>query len=122
VSREEEELRRLINLRAKQIETRDPQERARQLHGKISERQRRRQKRFGLRALGEEIRAVPKQWQGMVIGGLIGFAGLIGLAAFIPSEVGILIGLGAILVLAFVGFLFGMAFQWRDDISELGRG
>ena len=122
VSRDEEELRRLINLRAKQIETRDPQARARELHGRISERQRRRQKRFGLRALGEEIRAVPKKWQGMVIGGALGFAVLIGLRVFVESETTTLVGVAAIIVLAFVGLLFGMAFEWRDEISELGKG
>ena len=122
MSKDEEELRRLINLRAKQIEDRDPQAKARKLHGRISERQKRRQESFGLGALGDEIKAVPKKWQGMVIGGAIGLALLIGLGVSLQTPTAVLIGLAAILLLSALGFLFGQAFEWRDEISELGKG
>jgi hypothetical protein len=122
MTREEDELQRLIRLRNQQVNTRDPQARARDLHGRLSKRQRKRQKQFGLRAVGDEISAVPNKWKGALIGGAVGFAVLIGLGAAIEPGTAIPIGVGAIVVLAVVGFVFGLSFDWRDEVSDLGKG
>jgi Flp pilus assembly protein TadB len=122
MSKEEDELQRLIRLRNQQVQTRDPQARARELHGRLSKRQRKRQRHFGMRAIGEEIRAISNKWKGAVIGGALGFVALIVLTAFIEPAAAVPIGLVAIVVLAVVGFIFGTSFDWRDEISELGKG
>ena len=120
--RKEEELQRLMRLRNQQIRTRDPQARARKLHGRISEQQRRRRKRFNLTAIWQELGQVKKRWIGAFIGGALGFAAMIILSVTIGSGVALVVGVVAMGVLGFVGFLFGMAFDWRNEISDLGKG
>ena len=110
------ELERLRRIRDRQIQLRDPQKKVDALQHKISRRRKRSVSRFSFRAM---ISETPNKFWGFVLGLLIGVLALIVVPEFVDPPWGDIIGFGAIVFLAFIGFLLGQAMDVRDSIRDL---
>jgi hypothetical protein len=65
------------------------------------------------------ISETPNKFLGLVLGLLIGVLVLIFVPEFVDPPWGEVIGFGAIVFLAFLGFLLGQAMDVRDNLKDL---
>jgi uncharacterized protein YacL len=116
MSYQDDERERLKRLRDRQLRARNPQRGDARLMRHVATRRGRRQKKV---TLAEMVRDLPQKWRGLFLGAIIGM--LIWLLLYILAD-GMwvdLVGLVSIVVLAFLGFALGQAFDVRDELKRL---
>jgi uncharacterized protein YacL len=112
------EVERLIRIRDKQLQARDPQKKASKTQHNISTRYRRSRKPVTAKGIFSDI---PKKWTGFVIGLFLGFFILILLPFFVDSTSTDLIGFGVMAVLALLGLAIGQAADAKYELEDLIR-
>jgi uncharacterized protein YacL len=116
MSSQNSEQERLKRIRDRQIQLRDPQKKVNDLQHSIARRRKKSVTRFSLRTMIEET---PNKFLGFVLGLMIGVVVLIVVPDFVQPPWGEVIGFGAIIFLAILGFMLGQAMDTRDSIKEL---
>jgi hypothetical protein len=114
-----DEVDRLMRLRQQQLKARDPHAKQRAIERKVARRRARTRKQPG--SYLEVFTDVPRKWQGVVIGILLGMFVWVGLNLWVSASWVDSIGLAAIVGLAIIGFYFGQAVDTRDELRELMR-
>ena len=110
------EQERLRRIRDRQIQLRDPQKNVNDLQHSISRRRKRSVTRFSFRTM---ISETPNKFLGLVLGLLIGVLVLIIVPDFVDPPWGDIIGFGAIVFMAILGFMLGQAMDVRDNLKDL---
>ncbi|MBN1953410.1 MAG: hypothetical protein JW900_00025 [Anaerolineae bacterium] len=119
MSKKNEEIERLMRIRDRQLQTRDPQIQNRKIRATASARRRTVEQRIsGGDILKGSLTDIPNTWKGVLIGSALGVALLIVLAVVVQEAWVGLAGMAGIIVLAIVGYLFGAAFEWRDKLRD----
>jgi uncharacterized protein YacL len=118
MSNQENEVERLKRIRDKQLQARDPQKKVRKTQHHIAVRYRSSRKPETAKSIVSDI---PKKWMGFVIGLFLGFFVLILLPLFVESTSTDLIGIGVMVVLAFLGFAVGQAADTKAELEDLIR-
>lgn len=114
----ESEQERLRRLRDRQIATRDPQSKQRQLHGKIARKQRGAVEAFSLGKIWSEI---PSMWKGAFFGLGIGALGVAIVPLLWVSPWSLPCAGVIALFLAILGMIIGRAADTRDSLKDLMR-
>jgi hypothetical protein len=116
MSYQDDERERLRRLRDRQIRARDPKKGEKKLMGHVARRRGRRQQKV---TFAEMVRELPHKWRGLFFGVIIGMFIWLLLHLFsIESMLVDLVGLLAIVLLAFLGFALGRAFDVRDELRR----
>lgn len=114
------EVERLMRIRDQQIRARDPHVKTREMHRRIAEEQRRNREKFTLKGgVQDANRLIAHKWKGAIIGAIIGNVIWAVLAIAVGETWVNIVGLVSVLVLAIVGFMFGLSFDWRDEVSDI---
>jgi hypothetical protein len=114
-----DEVDRLVRLRQQQLKARDPHAKQRAIDRKVARRRARTRKQPG--SYFEVFTDVPRKWQGIVIGLLLGLLVWIGLNLLVSASWVDIVGLASVVGLAIIGFYFGQAIDTRDELRELMR-
>jgi len=115
MSNQDKEIRRLQELRKRQLQTRDPHKKQRRLQQDISQTFKSR-KNY---TLADGVSDLSHKIKGFIIGIIIGMVAAILLWAFVQAAWADLIGILAILLFAALGLLLGSSFDWRDNLRDL---
>jgi len=118
MSKKNPEVERLIRIRDKQLQARDPQKKISKTQHNISKRYRRSHKPVTAKSVFSDI---PKKWMGFVIGLFLGFFVLILLPSFVDSSSTDLIGFGVMAILGFLGLVIGQAADAKSELEDLIR-
>ena len=117
MSNKQDEIERLQRLRDRQLDARDPQTHQKNIQRIIS------QKRGSNAAkritFKDVIDAIPYKWRGVTLGAALGIAIWIILTVLVAAAWIDLAGLAAIAILAIAGFIFGQAFDTREELKDL---
>jgi len=113
-----DERERLIRLRQRQLQARDPRATDKRVIRTTTRRQRKRVKRV---TLGEMVRGIPHKWRGFIIGALIGMVLSILLPLFMEGVLIEVVGILAIVILAGMGLAVGQALDVRDELRDFSR-
>ncbi len=105
---------RLRRLRERQIQARDPQKKQRKIQGRVAGQY---QKRRNY-TMADGVADLPHKWKGLIIGAIIGLLAAILISLLVTASWGIWLGLLAMIISPLLGFLFGMSFDWRDDLRD----
>jgi VIT1/CCC1 family predicted Fe2+/Mn2+ transporter len=116
MSDKNDELRRLKRIRDQQIRARDPSVKQKKLQRTIATRRRKSVRKFSFL---EMLNQVSHKITGTLIGGIIGLLIFLFLPYFVESSWIDLVGIGAIVFLAILGFFLGRALDARDSLREL---
>ncbi len=116
MSYQDDERDRLRRLRDRQLQTRNPQRGDARLMRHVAKRRGRRQKKV---TPADMVRELPHKWRGLFLGAIIGM--FIWLLLYILAQGAWidLVGLACMVVLAFLGFALGQAFDVRDELKRL---
>lgn len=109
---EQEWLRKLSE---RQIARRDPQIKERKVAQTVTRKYRSRK----AVTLGELFAGVPHKWQGLFIGGFIGFIGWVLLSMLVEAAWVDLAGLLAVFFLGVLGLFIGNGFDVRDRLNDV---
>ena len=112
------EQERLRRLRDRQLATRDPQSKARTLHGGIARKQRRSVESFSLGRMWSEI---PHVWRDGFYGFLLGVLALAIVPRLWASPWAVPCSAGSAILLAIIGLFIGRAEDARDSLRDLTR-
>lgn len=113
---QQDEIERIKRIRDQQIQARDPTVKQRQVQGKIATKYQRTKSREHF--VRDTWANFEKVWKGVFLGGFLGVLVMVILPQFVPGKLGLILGIGAIPLLAMLGALFGAAFDWRDNIRD----
>lgn len=114
----ESEQERLRRLRDRQVASRDPQTKQRQIHGKIARKQRSSVESFSLGKIWSEI---PSMWKGAFLGLAVGAVGVAIVPTIWVSPWALLCAGVIALFLAILGMIIGRAADTRDSLKDLMR-
>jgi hypothetical protein len=109
---------RLRRLRDRQLSSRDPQHKQRQLHGRIARKQRRSVESFSLGRIWSEI---PHIWRGAFYGLTLGVLAIALVPLVWVSPWALPCSAGMALTLAILGLFIGRAQDTRDSLKDLVR-
>jgi len=109
---------RLQRLRDRQLSSRDPQKKQRQVHGRIARKQRQSVESFSLGRIWSEI---PHIWKGAFYGLTAGILGVVLVPLVWASPWAVPCSAAAALMLAILGLLIGRAQDTRDSLKDLVR-
>lgn len=124
MSDKDREIERLIRLRERQLQARDPHAKERKFERRdVARRRRKADERL---SLGEILGYFPHKFRLAAVGALIGLLILIALPlmveALLPGVIEIIwlqiAGLVSIVVLAMIGWVIGSSFDWRDELRD----
>jgi hypothetical protein len=114
-SQDQERMRRL---RDRQLSSRDPQKKQRQMHGRIARKQRRSVESFSLGRMWSEI---PHIWKGAFYGLTLGVLALVLVPMVWVSPWAVPCSAGVGLMLSTLGLFIGRAQDTRDSLKDLVR-
>jgi hypothetical protein len=109
---------RLRRLRDRQLISRDPQKKQRQLHGRIARKQRQSVESFSLGRMWSEI---PHMWKGAFYGLTLGVLALALVPMLWVSPWALPCSAAVALMLSIMGFFIGRAQDTRDSLRDLVR-
>jgi hypothetical protein len=109
---------RLRRLRDRQIATRDPQTKARTLHGNIARKQRRSVEAF---SLGKIWSGIPHLWKDAFYGFLLGVVLIVVVPMLWNSPWATPVAAGTAILLTIIGLFVGRAEDTRDSLRDLTR-
>ena len=115
MSNQNDEIERLKRLRERQIRSRDPTAKDRQVQRKVSARYKKEKL-----TVGGIIRDIPGKWLGTILGAIVGLIMGIGIVLILKSEAFWMEYIPYFLVLvgAVMGRGLGAAMDWRDEDHE----
>lgn len=116
MSNDRSEIERLQRLRQRQLQARDPLAKQRAIERRVTARRRRMRRQVSYLDL---ITDVPRKWQGLILGLLIGMALWLGINLLVEAAWEDIVGLGVTIALPIVGFYFGQALDVRDELRDL---
>jgi len=116
MTKRNEELERLKRLRQKQLQARDPLAKQRKIERKVAARRRGTREKVTFKSM---ITDVPYRWRGAILGAVLGIVVSVVLPSLVDASWVEWIGLLAVLALALLGFMFGRAFDSRDELRDL---
>jgi VIT1/CCC1 family predicted Fe2+/Mn2+ transporter len=116
-----DELERLKRLRERQIQSRDPKAKEKQIQAKVTARRRklgRRNTSFQY-MMRDMLGDLPYKFWGAIIGALLGTVLSI-ILALVWEDIAMvaIVGLIATLVLTLIGVVFGHSFDWRAEVTD----
>jgi hypothetical protein len=109
---------RLRRLRDRQLSTRDPQAKQRQVHGRIAQKQRRSVEPFSIGRFWSEI---PHIWRGAFYGLTLGVLLFLLVPLLWVSPWAVPCSAAVALMLSILGLLIGRAQDTRDSLKDLVR-
>ena len=119
MSKNDDELERLIRLRERQIRARDPHAKDREIQRRLAAKRRRMRRQTTVQGMMRGMLGdLPHSARGAIIGAVVGTAISIVLALTVEAYWVALTGLAATIVLAIVGFYIGKSFDWRDEVRD----
>jgi hypothetical protein len=121
MSKQNEELERLIRLRERQIQARDPKAKERKIQAKVTARRRKlRSRNTSFQYMIQDmLRDMSYKFWGIIIGAVLGTIVSIVLALLLEDIVMVaVLGLVITLILILVGFIFGHSFDWRAEVTD----
>jgi hypothetical protein len=122
MSKQNEELERLMRLRERQIQARDPKAKEKKIQAKVTARRRklRRSRNTSFQYMIQDmLRDMSYKFWGIIIGAVLGTIVSIVLALLLEDIVMVaVLGLVITLVLILVGFIFGHSFDWRAEVTD----
>jgi ElaB/YqjD/DUF883 family membrane-anchored ribosome-binding protein len=110
----QDEIERLKRLRERQLQDRDPDVKQK-VQKQVAEQHKRTKKTITLRDM---LVNLPHKWQGVGLGALVGVAIWL-MLVFVAVSWATLAGIAVTVVFAIVGFIFGQAFDVRDDLRDI---
>jgi Flp pilus assembly protein TadB len=116
MSYQDDERERLRRLRDRQLQARNPQRADARVMRQVAKRRGRRQRKV---TPADMVRELPYKWRGLFLGVIIGMFIWLLLYALVEGAWVDLVGLASIVVLAFLGFALGQAFDVRDELKRL---
>ena len=116
MTKRNEELERLKRLRQKQLQARDPLAKQRKIERKVAARRHGTKERVTFKSM---ITDVPYRWRGAILGAVLGIVISIVLPSLVEASWVDWVGLLAVVALALLGFMFGRAFDLRDELRDL---
>jgi polyferredoxin len=116
MSYQDDERERLRRLRDRQLQARNPQRGNARVMSHVAKRRGRRQKKV---TPADMVRELPYKWRGLSLGVIISMFIWLLLTVLAEGAWVDLVGLASIVVLAFLGFALGQAFDVRDELKRL---
>ncbi len=118
MSRRDDDVERLMRIRDRQLQARDPKKKDHKMHQRIAKRHTKRNAYTPRQLLREMVSDIPHKWQGVILGVLIGTAIDIGLALFVQAAWVTLVGIAILVILPILGFTFGGVLDWRKELED----
>ena len=113
---EKKEVERLKALRDRQLKARDPQVKQRKIQKQVSKKYiRHANKQKPLKTIWSDL---SHKWKGALYGFILGALIYLIISNFFSDEIDGLIAVLIIPVLMVIGILFGVSFDWRDDLKD----
>ena len=119
MSNQDDDLERLIRLRERQIQARDPKAKEREIQRKVTARRRKLRRKVTIQEMFQDmVGDIPYKLWGILIGTAIGIIISIVLALTVEASWAPLVGLASTVVLALIGFVLGHSLDWRDEMRD----
>lgn len=119
MSKQEDEIQRLIRIRDQQVQARDPLKKQKRLNREVARRHRQAAGSFSYdRTIGEMFSSLSHRLRGGIYGLLLGTAATVVITLTIQESWAPVAGLVLFFLFPLVGLIIGAAFDWRDRLRD----
>ncbi len=119
MTRQSDEIERLIRIRDQQIQARDPLKKQDRLNREVVRRRRQAASSFSYGGtIGEMFASLSHKLRGLIYGLILGTVASVPMVLLLEQEWALAGGLVTFFTFPIIGFAVGAAFDWRDSLRD----